>query len=323
MLGVSRVGYSLATNRQIPSAAGRLSIRWGTPVVVIALASMAAAALVLPRDLELLIGIYAFGALVAFTIAHVSVIVLRFREPAAPRAYAVPLSVPVARRAGARCRRCSAPRFRRRADLGAHLPQRRAISSASAGCSSGWRCTSTYRRTQGKPVFKRVTIPERALRREAPERRVRFDPGADLRHRARRRHRPDGRPAGRRDPRRRRGGGGGDRGDLVLRDARCRCRSTRRCPMPRSQRARAGAGARQGGGGGVRGGAGGDRDRPRRRRRARRSSTRRGGGGSRRSCSPPRSPRGSAAAGCSAALAAGELRRGVDQVRHRQGARAG
>ena len=33
--GVSRVGYSLATNRQIPSAVGRLHPRWGTPFVII------------------------------------------------------------------------------------------------------------------------------------------------------------------------------------------------------------------------------------------------------------------------------------------------
>ena len=39
-------GYSLATNRQIPSAIGRLSTRWGTPFVVIGAAAMAAAALV-------------------------------------------------------------------------------------------------------------------------------------------------------------------------------------------------------------------------------------------------------------------------------------
>ena len=94
MLGVSRVGYSLATNRQIPSAIGRLSTRWGTPIVVIGAAAIAAGALVIPTDLDLLVGIYAFGALLAFTIAHVSVIVLRFREPDRRRAFAVPLSVP-------------------------------------------------------------------------------------------------------------------------------------------------------------------------------------------------------------------------------------
>ncbi|MFZ0043071.1 MAG: APC family permease, partial [Solirubrobacteraceae bacterium] len=94
MLGVSRVGYSLATNRQIPSAVGRLHPRWGTPFVIMGAAAIAAAALVLPTDLELLVGIYAFGALLSFTIAHLSVIVLRFREPDRPRNYSIALSVP-------------------------------------------------------------------------------------------------------------------------------------------------------------------------------------------------------------------------------------
>ena len=127
MLGVSRVGYSMATNRQIPSAAGRLSSRWGTPVVVIAVASIGAAALILPRDLELLIGIYAFGALVAFTIAHVSVIVLRFREPDRPRAYAVPAVGGGARDPGAAAGGARGGALRRRAHLGPHLSQRSAV----------------------------------------------------------------------------------------------------------------------------------------------------------------------------------------------------
>ncbi len=106
MLGVSRVGYSLATNRQIPSVVGRLHHRWGTPYVIMTAAAVAAAALVLPTDLELLVGIYAFGALLSFGIAHLSVIVLRFREPQQPRGYRVPFSVPL-RGAAFPCRRCS------------------------------------------------------------------------------------------------------------------------------------------------------------------------------------------------------------------------
>ncbi len=42
-------------------------------------------------------GIFAFGAMLAFTLAHLSVIVLRFREPDRPRPFRVPLSVPVGR----------------------------------------------------------------------------------------------------------------------------------------------------------------------------------------------------------------------------------
>ncbi len=168
MLGVSRTGYSLATNRQIPSAIGRLSTRWGTPIVVITGAALTAGALVLPTDLELLIGIYAFGALLAFTIAHVSVIALRFREPDRVRGYSVPLSVP----------------FR-----GAQLPIPTVAGAVLAALGLiavlifhtgaryvgiGWLIGGltlyvTYRKTQGKPLLRRVTIPERALRHEALE----------------------------------------------------------------------------------------------------------------------------------------------------------
>ena len=168
MLGVSRVGYSLATNRQIPSAIGRLSSRWGTPWLVIAAASFAAAALVLPTNLELLIGIYAFGALLAFTIAHGSVIALRFREPGADPGYRMPLSVPV---------------------RGTPVPLPAVLGGLMAGAGwiavivfhagaryvgSGWLLAGVtlyvvYRKTQSKPLLRRVTIPERALRHETLE----------------------------------------------------------------------------------------------------------------------------------------------------------
>ena len=168
MLGVSRLGYLLATNRQIPSAVGRLHPRWGTPYVIIGTAAVAAAALVIPRDLELLVGIYAFGAMLAFTIAHVSVIALRFREPNRPRAYSVPLSV----------------NFR-----GAKVPIPAVIGAVLAGAGwvtvlvfhsgaryvgAGWLLGGlllyvVYRKSEGKPLLRRVTIPERALRHEALE----------------------------------------------------------------------------------------------------------------------------------------------------------
>lgn len=168
MLGVSRVGYSLATNRQIPSAVGRLSGRWGTPFVVIGVAAFGAGALVVPGDLELLIGIYAFGALLAFTIAHVSVIALRFREPELERRYSVPLSV---------------------SWRGARLPLPAVVGAllAAAGWVAvivfhtgaryvgvGWLLAGlvlyvTYRTVEGKPLLRRVTIPEDALRPERVE----------------------------------------------------------------------------------------------------------------------------------------------------------
>ena len=67
MFGLSRLGYSLALNRQIPSMVGRLHPRYNTPVVLIVLGALLAIALVLPTDLEFLAAIYAFGATLAFT----------------------------------------------------------------------------------------------------------------------------------------------------------------------------------------------------------------------------------------------------------------
>jgi APA family basic amino acid/polyamine antiporter len=168
MLGVSRVGYSLATNRQIPSAIGRLHGRWGTPYVIIGAAAAAAAGLVLPTDLEFLVGIYAFGALLAFTIAHVSVIALRFREPDRDRPYRMPLSISVS---------------------GGSIPVPAVVGAVASALGwiallifhtgaryvglawllSGLVLYVGYRKSQQKPLLKRVTIPERALRYEALE----------------------------------------------------------------------------------------------------------------------------------------------------------
>jgi APA family basic amino acid/polyamine antiporter len=95
MLGLSRLTYSLATHRQIPSVVGRLHPARGTPYVAIVLAALISLGLAFSGDIEFLAGIFAFGAMLAFTIAHASVIVMRFREPDAPRAYRIPLSVPL------------------------------------------------------------------------------------------------------------------------------------------------------------------------------------------------------------------------------------
>jgi APA family basic amino acid/polyamine antiporter len=162
------VGYSLATNRQIPSAIGRLSTRWGTPVVVIGAAALASAALVLPQDVELLVGSYAFGALLAFTIAHVSVLVLRFREPDRPRAYAVPLSF------NFRGAKVPLPTLVGAVLAGVGLVVVMIYHSGARWVGIGWLIGGLtlyviYRKTEQKPLLRRVTIPERALRHETLE----------------------------------------------------------------------------------------------------------------------------------------------------------
>jgi APA family basic amino acid/polyamine antiporter len=95
MLGLSRLAYSLSTNRQIPSGLGRLHPQRSTPFVLIILAGVIAAGLVVPENLDFLVGSYAFGATLAFTIAHLSICRLRYTEPDRDRPYRVPMSIRV------------------------------------------------------------------------------------------------------------------------------------------------------------------------------------------------------------------------------------
>lgn len=165
MLGLSRLAYSLSTNRQIPSALGRLHPQRSTPYVLIVVAAVIAGALVVPEDLDFLIGIYAFGAMLAFTIAHVSIWRLRYSEPDRDRPYRVPLSVRV-----------------RGGDL--PLPAVLGTIVSFAGWIAvlvvheparyvglGWMLGGLtlyviYRKTQDKPLLRRVTVPAEALRAE-------------------------------------------------------------------------------------------------------------------------------------------------------------
>jgi len=93
MLGVSRHIYTLAINRQIPSWLGKLNSRYATPHVAIALSGLIAIGLVVPTDVKLLAGLYAFGAMLAITIAHLSILRLRVAEPDRPRPFRVPWNV--------------------------------------------------------------------------------------------------------------------------------------------------------------------------------------------------------------------------------------
>jgi APA family basic amino acid/polyamine antiporter len=168
MLGLSRLAYSLATNRQIPSAVGRLHPVRSTPYVVIAIAAVLAFVLILPEDLDFLVGIYAFGALLAFTIAHLSVIRSRYLEPERRRPYAMPFNV-----------RVGGAMLPIPAVLGAVVSLAAWISvivlhSGARYVGIGWMVLGLalyliYRTTQDKPVMTRVTVPESALREEVRE----------------------------------------------------------------------------------------------------------------------------------------------------------
>jgi APA family basic amino acid/polyamine antiporter len=89
MLGVSRHTYTLAVNRQIPSWLGQLGRRYEVPYKAILICAVAVFILAVIGNVELLAGIYAFGATLAITIAHVSVIKLRRDEPDRARPFRI------------------------------------------------------------------------------------------------------------------------------------------------------------------------------------------------------------------------------------------
>jgi basic amino acid/polyamine antiporter, APA family len=91
MLGVSRHIYTLAINRQIPSWLGKLERRKATPYVAIVLSGLIAIGLIIPTNVKLLAGIYAFGATLAITIAHLSIIRLRVKAPEKRRPFRIPM----------------------------------------------------------------------------------------------------------------------------------------------------------------------------------------------------------------------------------------
>jgi len=167
MLGLARLGYSLATNRQVPSAVGRLHPRRSTPWVLIVVAAALAGALVVLGDLDFLVGIYAFGGMLTFTIAHVSVCVLRYRERDRDRPYVMPWSVrirgsdlPLPAILGALL---SAAGF-----LSVILLHRPARTVGLLWMAFGLGLYLVYRLSEGKPLLRRVTIPAGALSRERP-----------------------------------------------------------------------------------------------------------------------------------------------------------
>jgi APA family basic amino acid/polyamine antiporter len=94
MIGISRLSWSLAEHRQLPRVFARVHPRYGTPWFTIVFFSVLAAVLLIPGQTDFLGNLYSFGAMLSFTIAHVSVVALRYRQPDRPRPYRMPWNVP-------------------------------------------------------------------------------------------------------------------------------------------------------------------------------------------------------------------------------------
>ncbi|HEX6585381.1 MAG TPA: APC family permease [Solirubrobacterales bacterium] len=90
LIGVSRLTFSMGHYRQLPERLRQIHRRFRTPYVAILAFSLVAAITLLPGETELLATLYSFGAMLSFTIAHVSVIRLRQRYPDKEREWSPP-----------------------------------------------------------------------------------------------------------------------------------------------------------------------------------------------------------------------------------------
>jgi APA family basic amino acid/polyamine antiporter len=169
MLGLSRHVYVLATNRQIPSWAGKLHRTYSTPYIAIGIAAVLALALAIPGDIRFLARVYAFGALLAVTIAQISIVRLRVVEPDLERPYRVPINV----RFGAHelpLLAIGGAVISGLAWISVFLLHRTAVYVGGGWMLFGLIFYVIYRRyVEGTPLTRRVQVPEASLKKQPAE----------------------------------------------------------------------------------------------------------------------------------------------------------
>ena len=94
IIGASRLAYSMAGHKQLPPILSRVHPKRFTPYVSIALFGTIAAILVAPGSISALADLYAFGAMISFTVAHICVVTLRFKMPDFERPWRTPVNIP-------------------------------------------------------------------------------------------------------------------------------------------------------------------------------------------------------------------------------------
>ena len=94
VIGASRITYSMASYRQLPEIFRRLHPRFKTPwLSLLVFAGVLSILFILPGNVDFIGRMYAFGAMLSFTVAHAAVVQLRRRPPKVEEPYRVPPSV--------------------------------------------------------------------------------------------------------------------------------------------------------------------------------------------------------------------------------------
>src|SRR4051794_33773620 len=168
IIGVSRLVYSMGLHRQMPDRMRQLHPHYGTPWIGILVFGAIACVTLIPGQAEFLGNMYAFGAMLSFTIAHLAVVRLRVKEPDHERPYRGPGTLRIAGR--------DLPLFAVAGGIGTGLAWVTVtvlhIAVALAGLSwliSGVLIYITYRRRQGLDLTstKKVAIPTPVVEHEA------------------------------------------------------------------------------------------------------------------------------------------------------------
>jgi APA family basic amino acid/polyamine antiporter len=98
MLGASRLAYSMGQRQQLPGIISKVSPRARVPANAIIIFSIIAGVLTATGRITLLADLYAFGAVLAYTLAHASIIALRIKEPKLHRPFKIPWNIHIRER---------------------------------------------------------------------------------------------------------------------------------------------------------------------------------------------------------------------------------
>jgi APA family basic amino acid/polyamine antiporter len=82
VIGASRITYAMASYRQLPGIFRRVHPRFKTPwIAIVFFAGVLSILTLLPGEVDFLGTMYSFGAMLSFTIAHLSIVALRAKRP--------------------------------------------------------------------------------------------------------------------------------------------------------------------------------------------------------------------------------------------------
>jgi APA family basic amino acid/polyamine antiporter len=167
LIGVSRLTYSMGQHRQLPERLRQLHTKFRTPYIAIVVFGLVACVTILPGQAEFLGTIYAFGAMLSFTMAHAAVVALRIKEPDRDRPWRGPGNL----RAGGR----ELPLFAIAGGLGTGIAfvvvnalNLETLVTGTAWMAIGIATYVVYRRRQGLPLtaIHKVVLPKPVVEHE-------------------------------------------------------------------------------------------------------------------------------------------------------------